>query len=87
VKYVTGAYGRQVEKMVRFAYRVEETFGFKMEYLDIGDGFPSKSKLKGTYHVNDCKPGNKMIKFRQKFLVFFCLTPFFLSVSSVAKIF
>ncbi len=48
-----GAYGRQVEKMVRFGYRVEEAFGFRMEYLDIGGGFPSKSKLKGTYHAPD----------------------------------
>lgn len=47
------AYGRQVEKMVRFAYQVEEAFGFKIEYLDIGGGFPSQSKLKGSYHAPD----------------------------------
>jgi diaminopimelate decarboxylase len=48
-----GAYGRQVEKMVRFAYEVEEAFGFKIEYLDIGGGFPSQSRLKGSYHAPD----------------------------------
>ncbi len=43
------AYARQVEKMVRFGYQVQDRFGFKINYLDIGGGFPSKSKLKGTY--------------------------------------
>ena len=43
------AYGREVEKMVKFAYEVEDSFGFKIEYLDIGGGFPSKNRLKGTY--------------------------------------
>ncbi len=43
------AYAKEVEKMVKFAYEVEDNFGFKIEYLDIGGGFPSKSKLKGTY--------------------------------------
>jgi diaminopimelate decarboxylase len=43
------AYALEVEKMIKFAYEVEDNFGFKIEYLDIGGGFPSKSKLKGTY--------------------------------------
>ncbi|WP_457640118.1 alanine racemase [Persephonella sp.] len=43
------AYAKEVEKMVRFAYEVEDNFGFKIEYIDIGGGFPSKNKLKGTY--------------------------------------
>ncbi len=43
------AYARQVEKMVGFAYDVEEKFGFATEYLDIGGGFPSRNRLKGTY--------------------------------------
>ncbi|HHG75618.1 MAG TPA: diaminopimelate decarboxylase, partial [Persephonella sp.] len=43
------AYGKEVEKMVKFAYEVEDNFGFKIEYIDIGGGFPSKNKLKGTY--------------------------------------
>ncbi len=47
------AYAKEVEKMVKFAYEVEDNFGFKIEYLDIGGGFPSKSKLKGTYFPPD----------------------------------
>ncbi len=43
------AYAREVEKMIKFAYEIEDNFGFKIEYIDIGGGFPSKSKLKGTY--------------------------------------
>jgi len=43
------AYYQEVEKMVQFAYTVEDQFGYKIEYLDIGGGFPSKIKLKGTY--------------------------------------
>ena len=43
------AYARQVEKMVAFGYEVEKTFGYSIEYLDIGGGFPSKSRLKGVY--------------------------------------
>ncbi len=43
------AYAKEVEKMVKFAYEVESNFGFKIEYLDIGGGIPSKNKLKGTY--------------------------------------
>lgn len=43
------AYAKEVEKMVKFAYEIEDNFGFKIEYLDIGGGFPSKNRLKGTY--------------------------------------
>jgi diaminopimelate decarboxylase len=43
------AYAKEVEKMVKFAYKVESNFGFRIEYLDIGGGIPSKNKLKGTY--------------------------------------
>ncbi len=43
------AYAIEVEKMVKFAYEIEDAFGFKVEYFDIGGGFPSRSKLKGTY--------------------------------------
>ncbi len=43
------AYAKQVEKMVRFGYELEEDFGFSMEYIDIGGGFPSRSRLKGVY--------------------------------------
>lgn len=47
------AYAKQVEKMVKFGYQIEEEFGFKIEYLDIGGGFPSKSRLKGIYMPPD----------------------------------
>ncbi len=47
------AYAREIEKMIQFGYEVEDTFGFKIEYLDIGGGLPSRSKLKGTYHAPD----------------------------------
>ena len=43
------AYAKEVEKMVKFGYEVEDKFGFKIEYIDIGGGLPSKIKLKGTY--------------------------------------
>ena len=43
------AYARQVEKMVAFAYQVEDQFGLSIEYLDIGGGFPSRSRLKAAY--------------------------------------
>jgi diaminopimelate decarboxylase len=43
------AYARQVEKMVAFAYELEEQSGFSIEYLDIGGGLPSRNRLKATY--------------------------------------
>lgn len=43
------AYGRQVTKMVDFAKEIDSRFGFHIDYLDVGGGFPSRSKLKGTY--------------------------------------
>ena len=43
------AYEIEVKKMVEFAYRVEDEFGFKIEYLDVGGGFPSRNRLKGVY--------------------------------------
>jgi len=45
------AYARQVEKMVAFGYEVEDKCGWQMDYIDIGGGFPSRSRLKGTYHA------------------------------------
>lgn len=43
------AYENEVKKMVEFAYKIEDEFGFKIEYIDIGGGFPSKNRLKGIY--------------------------------------
>ncbi|OLP19641.1 diaminopimelate decarboxylase [Leptolyngbya sp. 'hensonii'] len=47
------AYAQQVEKMVQFGYDVEARWGWRMNYLDIGGGFPSRSRLKGVYHAAD----------------------------------
>lgn len=47
------AYAVEIEKMVKFGYEVEEKFDMKIEYYDIGGGFPSKIKLKGTYQEPD----------------------------------
>jgi len=43
------AYQTQIEKMVRFGYQLESELDFRMEYFDLGGGFPSKSQLKGSY--------------------------------------
>ncbi len=43
------AYSRAVDKLTAFARKINESFGFKMEYLDLGGGFASKSHLKGVY--------------------------------------
>lgn len=45
------AYSRQVEKMVKFGYEIESLYGWRMDYIDIGGGFPSRSRLKGSYHA------------------------------------
>lgn len=47
------AYGRAVEKLLAFAYDVEDRFGFRITSLDLGGGFPSQNKLKGTYLAAD----------------------------------
>lgn len=44
------AYARQVEKMVQFGYAIETQQGWRIDYIDIGGGLPSRSRLKGTYH-------------------------------------
>ena len=43
------AYARQIEKMIYFAYELEDQFGFTIDYLDIGGGLPSQNRLKATY--------------------------------------
>jgi len=43
------AYENEVRKMVSFAYLIEDNYGYKIEYLDIGGGLPSKNRLKGIY--------------------------------------
>ncbi len=43
------AYAKAVEKMVDFAYQLQEAFDLQIEYLDLGGGFPSRNRLKGIY--------------------------------------
>ncbi len=43
------AYSRAVDKLIAFSNKMKETSGFKLEYLDLGGGFASKSHLKGVY--------------------------------------
>ena len=43
------AYAKEVGKLVQFGYELEDAFDFSMEFLDLGGGFPSKSRLKGVY--------------------------------------
>jgi diaminopimelate decarboxylase len=43
------AYRKATAKMVQFATLLQDRFGCTIEYLDVGGGFPSRSRLKGTY--------------------------------------
>jgi len=43
------AYGVETQKLIELKNRVEEEFGFIIEYIDIGGGFASKNRLKGVY--------------------------------------
>ena len=47
------AYACQVKKMMAFGYEIEDAQGWRMDYIDIGGGFPSRSRLKGVYHSAD----------------------------------
>ncbi len=43
------AYATAIKKMVDFSYEIQDNFGLKIEYLDIGGGLPSRNRLKGIY--------------------------------------
>ena len=45
----SNAYKIQVQKMVNFMLKIEESTGCYIDYIDIGGGFPSKNRLKGIY--------------------------------------
>lgn len=47
------AYGKAVEKLITLAREIKENFDFKIDYLDLGGGFPSQNRLKGTYMPPD----------------------------------
>lgn len=43
------AYAVEVEKLLALAYEIEDRHSYKIEYLDLGGGLPSKNRLKGIY--------------------------------------
>ena len=45
----TEAYKNETIKLIKLKNRVEEDFGFNIEYIDVGGGFASKNRLKGVY--------------------------------------
>ena len=45
----TNAYKVATTKLMQLKNQVEETFGWEVNYIDIGGGFASKSHLKGIY--------------------------------------
>ncbi|MBN1982395.1 MAG: alanine racemase [Chitinivibrionales bacterium] len=47
------AYAIAVEKMVGLLQEVEKQYETTLEYLDLGGGFPSRNRLKGTYLAPD----------------------------------
>lgn len=42
-------YAKATVKVIALLNQVEDDFGFVIEYVDLGGGLPSKSKLKGSY--------------------------------------
>jgi diaminopimelate decarboxylase len=45
------AYANETKKLIDLKNRVEEDFGYEIEYIDIGGGFASKNRLKGVYQA------------------------------------
>jgi len=45
------AYGVETRKLVELKNKIEADFGYEIEYIDIGGGFASKSRLKGIYQA------------------------------------
>ena len=43
------AYGVETKKLIELKNRIQEDFGYEIEYIDIGGGFASKNRLKGVY--------------------------------------
>jgi diaminopimelate decarboxylase len=46
----TGIYKKGVKKLADFYIKIQEEFNQPLEYIDIGGGFPSASKLKAQYY-------------------------------------
>ncbi|NRA39049.1 MAG: alanine racemase, partial [Planctomycetes bacterium] len=53
--YITDpqAYGRQVKKLVECALHIRQQYKIDIQYLDVGGGLPSRSRLKGSYQSPD----------------------------------
>nr|VFJ68128.1 MAG: diaminopimelate decarboxylase [Candidatus Kentron sp. FW] len=47
------AYKTLAGKVAEFRYEIQDTFGVTINYLDLGGGLPSRSKLKGTFLAPD----------------------------------
>lgn len=45
----SNAYANEVRKLMQLRKRIQEDFGYDIEYIDIGGGFASKNRLKGVY--------------------------------------
>jgi len=45
----TEIYRQEAQKLVSFCQVIKSDFGITMKYLDIGGGFASRNRLKGTY--------------------------------------
>ena len=45
------AYGRSLEKMIKFMQEVENLAGYELDFIDIGGGFASKNNLKTSYQA------------------------------------
>ncbi|WP_024791698.1 alanine racemase [Lebetimonas sp. JS138] len=43
------AYANEVRKLMNLKQKVENDFGYEIEYIDIGGGFASRNRLKGVY--------------------------------------
>ncbi len=44
------AYYQATQKLLKLARIAKQRFGFHLDYLDLGGGFPSNSRLKGSYY-------------------------------------
>ncbi len=47
----SSAFSNETRKLTNLKNRIEQDFGYEIEYLDIGGGFASKNKLKGIYQA------------------------------------
>jgi diaminopimelate decarboxylase len=45
----SNAYANEVRNLMQLRKRIQEDFGYDIEYIDIGGGFASKNRLKGVY--------------------------------------